>query len=338
MIEENQIADKEWGMNVKHVFIVNPTAGKANAVAFLEPQIHAAAQKLGVDYEIVHTKRMGHAGELARAYAQTGDAVRLYACGGDGTLNEVFYGAYTFPNAEVASVPCGSGNDFVRNYGLAGEFLNLEDNMSGTAICIDLMRANEGVSMAISSVGLDANVAYAIPSFRRIPLCGGSTAYNLSILKALLGHLSRKMRVELDGDVQEDEFTIAAVCNGIAYGGGYQAAPTANLQDGLLEVVLVKKLSRLRIAGVLKLYKAGKHIEADEQVTATLRDVMQYRKAKHVTIVPSDAKPVVVNIDGECAPLPGLQTDVLPGAARFVLPQSVYARNPQMHGAVSAQG
>ena len=108
---------------MKHVFIVNPVSGKADASLYLVPRLIGAAAGAGVDYAVELTQHAGHAAEIARQYGDDGEPVRLYACGGDGTLNEVFTGAYPYKNAEVASVPCGSGNDFVRNFGAAEDFL-----------------------------------------------------------------------------------------------------------------------------------------------------------------------------------------------------------------------
>lgn len=310
---------------MKHVFIVNPVSGKVNAALHYAPKIEQAAAAAGIAYEICSTTHMGHATELARAYGEAGEPVRLYACGGDGTLNEVLSGAYQYSNLEVATIPCGSGNDFVRSFGEAEDFLDLADNFAGTAIPIDLIAANGGVCAAICSVGLDSEVAYGIPKFRRFPLCGGNMAYNLSILQCLCGHMGRKMRVEVDGELIEDELLIATVCNGVAYGGGFRASPNADLQDGWLELLLVKKIGRLRIPGVLAKYKMGTHLACDA-VIESLQDVMTYRKAKRVSITPSDGKDAIINIDGECAPAPALHAEVLPLAARFVLPSKLAAK------------
>ena len=320
---------------MKYVFIINPKSGKKDASVFLEPRIRAAAQAVGVDYTTVCTRYAGHAAEIAHAYGEAGEEARLYACGGDGTLNEVLRGAYPYPQLEVGVVPCGSGNDFVRNFGTAEHFEDLEDNLSGKAATIDLMRANNGISAAICSVGLDANVAYSIPQFRRIPLCGGHMAYDLSILKCLLGPLGRAMHIELDGQNLDAEYTIAAVCNGKTYGSGYYAAPTANLQDGRMEVVLVKRLPLLRVAKLLSLYKAGEHIH-DGEVIEELRDVMTYTQAERVHIVPADGKQVVVNVDGECNKVEGLSAEMLPAAARFVLPAKLAGKADFAYGACAA--
>ena len=102
---------------MEHVFIVNPVAGKADARNFLLPELERAKQTLGAEATVECTTRPGEARDIARRWAQTGAPVRLYACGGDGTLNEVFAGALGFANAQVASVPFGSGNDFIPNDG-----------------------------------------------------------------------------------------------------------------------------------------------------------------------------------------------------------------------------
>ena len=150
---------------MRHVFIVNPVSGKADASGSLVPKIIQAAARQGVDYEILLTERPGHGVELAQQQAAAGEPVRLYACGGDGTLNEVLQGVYGCKNAQVACVPCGSGNDFVRNFGGSAPFLDLENLIQGEAVSMDLIETDQGLAAAICSAGLDAQVAYGIPKF-----------------------------------------------------------------------------------------------------------------------------------------------------------------------------
>ena len=167
---------------MRHVFIVNPVSGKADASGTLVPQIIEAAKSLGADYEILLTEYPGHGVELAAEQAETGEEVRLYACGGDGTFNEVIRGARGHANAAVGCIPCGSGNDFVRNFGGREPFLDLKRMMCGQAVNIDLIQTEKGIATTICSAGLDAQVAYGSPKFRRLPFCGGTMAYNLSIV------------------------------------------------------------------------------------------------------------------------------------------------------------
>jgi diacylglycerol kinase (ATP) len=168
-------------------------------------------------------------------------------------------------------------------------------------------------------VGVDSEVAYGIPKFRRLPLCGGSMAYQLSIALRVLRPLAKHLRITVDDETLEGDYVIATVCNGKSYGGGYFAAPEASVTDGLLDVVLVKKLSRLRLAKVLGIYKRGEHMHAGS-VREDLRDIMQFFRAREVCIQPPAGMRPIVNIDGECAPAGGLHAKVLPLAASFVLP------------------
>ena len=307
---------------MKHIFIVNPISGRANASETLVPQIHAAAKAAGIDYAVELTQAPLHAVQLAKQYASTGEEVRLYACGGDGTMNEVMLGAWEFKNAQVASIPCGSGNDFVRNFGEPEDFLNLKEMIEGVPVTIDLMRTDDGISIDICSAGLDAQVAYGIPKFRRVPLCGGSMAYNLSVVQCVCGHLGHKLRVTVDDETMELDGLMVAVCNGKTYGGGFQAAPEARMDDGLLDVLIVKKISRVKIASVVAAYKNGKHFKGG-QIVHPFEEIIFFRRVRKVAIVPVDDQPLVVNVDGECAVKPGLSAEVIPAAGRVVLPRAL---------------
>ena len=292
---------------MEHIFVVNPVSGKADASLHLVPQIIEQAKKCGVSYRVEITQSHRHAVDLAYEYARAAEQVRIYACGGDGTLNEVLEGVLSSGNskAEVASVPCGSGNDYVRNFGKLHDFLNLQEQIKGTAIPVDLMRTSKGISAAICSVGIDAKVAYNIPKYRRIPFCGGSMAYNLSIAENLCRPIGQLLRVEIDDKV-------------------FRAAPSADLQDGILDVILVRKMSRLRIAGVLSKYKEGRHIDQDGMVVPDLKNVMLYFRAQEVHIAPVNRTSVIINVDGECEPASRLDAIVMPKAANFVLPNIVW--------------
>ena len=96
---------------MRHVFIINPNAGKKGSTQTLEEQIRREFS--GREYEVYMTEGPGHAQALARAAAQVGDEVRIYACGGDGSLNEAVNGAAGYDNAAVTNVPKGTGNGFL---------------------------------------------------------------------------------------------------------------------------------------------------------------------------------------------------------------------------------
>ena len=131
---------------MRYLFLLNPTAGKRDCTAELAPAIQAAAQRAGIPPEkrkVVVTQYAGHARELAAEAAHTaqadGEPVRIWTAGGDGTFNEALTGAQGCSLAAVGCLPFGSGNDFLRTYGTREEFNDLDAQLAGGEVDIDLM-------------------------------------------------------------------------------------------------------------------------------------------------------------------------------------------------------
>lgn len=314
---------------MRYLFLLNPTAGKQDSSVQLIPALEAALKRAGIpaeQYEIHKTRFAGHARELASAAARSGQEVRIYTAGGDGTLNEALNGAYGWPNAAVGCLPYGSGNDFLRSFGTREEFRDLDAQLAGGAVDIDLIQTPHGVSATICAAGLDAQVAYGIPRFRRLPLCGGEMAYLLSIVQQLCGRLGRRLEYDIDGEVFQADCLMCAVCNGRDYGGGFRAAPEARLDDGWLDVFIVRKVGRLTIARLLGQYKAGRHFR-DGRLTAAMAPYFIYRRARRVALRPVDGRgPVIATTDGECGPNDALTAEIRPLAGHILLPKPAYER------------
>ena len=126
---------------MQHIFIVNPAAGKGKAKARIVPEIEAYfAAHPQLSYEIYVTTEAGDGQRFVAERAQTGAPVRFYACGGDGTPYEVVNGAYKYPNAQVAIIPLGSGNDLVRILGKSDTLYHIGAQVVGEPSCFDLIR------------------------------------------------------------------------------------------------------------------------------------------------------------------------------------------------------
>ncbi|MBQ6856430.1 MAG: YegS/Rv2252/BmrU family lipid kinase [Lachnospiraceae bacterium] len=318
---------------MKYHFIINPVAGKHDSSKTLVPEIHHAAKACGIPEEqltIQLTNRPSHAHYLALEAVKAAEAadeeIRIYAAGGDGTFNEVLTGAMNYKKAAVGLLPYGSGNDFLRSFGVREEFCDVEDQLRGSVKEIDMIKTQRGYAAAICSAGLDAKVAYGIPKFRRLPVCGGEMAYKLSILQVLMGKKATRLHINIDGKEFERSCMLAAVCNGHAYGGGFLAAPESKLDDGILDVMVIKEISLLKIAKVLPIYQAGKHFK-NGQVVPELRDIVEYYPARCVQIRPVDSnQDMIVNVDGECGPDKILTAEMVPLSARIILPKKVAER------------
>ena len=326
---------------MRNLFLLNPAAGKQDCTVQLIPQIKAAATRAGwsdADYTIHVTEFAGHARELAHAAAEeaerTGEALHIWTAGGDGTFMEAMTGVQGFAHAAVGCLPYGSGNDFLRTYGVREEFADLDAQLVGGEVTIDLLETSLGLSATICAAGLDAQVAYGIPKFRRIPFCGGEVSYLLSIVEQLCGHIGRKLTFTIDDEELTVDCLMCAICNGHAYGGGFLAAPEADPADGWLDVFIVRKVGRLTIAKLLGMYKSGRHF-VNGQLTEAAKPYFIYRRAKRVTLRPADGRgPIVATADGECAPCEAVTAELRPLSGKILLPKPAYERFVQKHATV----
>ena len=304
---------------MRHVFILNPVAGKKQSALALREKIEAYfAEHRELSYAIRMTEGVGDATRIAREESECGD-VRLYACGGDGTLQEMADGIPAGrDDVELTVVPCGSGNDFVRTFGGGAPFCDLADLIEGVAVSVDAVDCGDRISLNIASIGLDAAVGQKMQKYKSWPGVSGSMAYNLAVVDVICHPIGVDMDIEIDsvdGPIhRKGRYLMTLAANGRYYGGGYQGAPTALTDDGLLEFVLVKKISRLQIPFILGKYKAGKH--EGVKCIETIRGTAMRVKA---------AKSMVCTIDGECFSTEDIGFSVVPNAYRLVLPASVVA-------------
>ena len=318
---------------MRYLFILNPAAGKQDCTVQLIPQLQQAAVRAGIPVDAVatcKTEYAGHAKALARAAAEeaakAGEQLHIWTAGGDGTLVEALTGVQGFANAAVGCLPYGSGNDFLRTYGTRAEFTDLDAQLAGGEVTIDLLETNLGLSATICAAGLDAQVAYGIPKFRRIPLCGGEVSYLLSIVEQLCGHIGRRVTFTIDDEELTVDCLMCAICNGRAYGGGFLAAPEADPADGWLDVMIVRRVGRLTIAKLLGMYKSGRHF-VNGQHTEEAKPNFLYRRARRVALRPADGRgPIVATADGECAPCDAVEAVLRPLSGRILLPAPAYER------------
>lgn len=314
---------------MKHVFIINPMAGKTNASEKLIPEIENLKALLPeIEYEVVLTEYPGHGKVLAEQYAAkyepevVGDdpSVRIYACGGDGTLNEVVQGVYGCKHVEVGCLPYGTGNDYVKNFGQASEFQNVKNVVEGNSIVVDLIETNQGIATEICSMGFDATVGYNTRHYKKLPLCHGKMAYNLSVVESLLHPIGTKLKITVDGQVFENEYLLVCVANGTTYGGGFYCAPEASVCDGVLDIIIVNKVSRMYIAKIISKYGKGTYQNKCE-VLPEFQHCITYLRGKHITV--EGPKDFVVNLDGECKVLKKVDVQVVEKTMKFILPKGL---------------
>ncbi|MBQ5712346.1 MAG: hypothetical protein IIV61_07030, partial [Oscillospiraceae bacterium] len=199
---------------MKHLFIINPAAGSRDRTAEYSEVIHRLCREQGLDYEIRVSTAPGECARIAREAAQTGEELRLYACGGDGTLNEVVQGAAGCDNAAVTVFSGGSGNDFTKLFSQPDAFFDLERLLDAEEAVFDLIDCNGDIALNICSVGLDARIGTDVSRYKRLPLLHGFRAYAASTVVNVVKGIAEHYVVELGNKRIEGDMTFVCVCNG----------------------------------------------------------------------------------------------------------------------------
>ena len=274
---------------MKHLFIINPAAGSRDRTEKYRKIINEVCGPRGLDYRIVVSAAPGNCRELAREAAESGEEYRIYACGGDGTLNEVASGAAGFSNVAVTVFSGGSGNDFVKLFDDPKAFFDLERLLDAEEAVFDMIRCNEDLALNICSVGLDARIGTDVAHYKRLPLLNGFRAYAVSTVINLFKCISEHYVVELDGEIIDDKHTFVCVCSGRYYGGGFNPVPEADPSDGLLDVLLVKKVNLLQVPFIIGKYKNGRYKELGDLVWHARTTALRVKCDKETPI----------NLDGE---------------------------------------
>lgn len=278
---------------MKHIFIINPTAGKKDCTARMMEMAKGLAARHGLDVECILTKRPGHARETARSLAESGQEVRIYACGGDGTINEVANGIAGYASAAMTCVPVGTGNDFLKNFGdTAPLFSDAENLWDGPVFPLDAIDCNGQLAMTVACSGLDAQVAHDVHKYGNHPILRGQGSYIASLIVNFFSkeNYSHRWTVTLDGEEVDGEFMLVTGCNGRYYGGGFMPSGEARMDDGVMNTVMVQKVSRAVFLRLVGPYSKGEAWRFPE---------VAKRSEAEVVVIESERPDIVTCLDGE---------------------------------------
>ena len=267
--------------------ICNPVAGKGKTQKLLA-ELTSCLDARRIDYTVFRSESAGHATVLARRLARESGDGALICMGGDGTLHEIIEGIEDFDGLKLGIIACGTGNDFAKTLGLpVGDIpAALDVILSGKSRAVDYIQLEDHRAHNVTGMGIDADV---LERQRRAKVFKGKTGYYLSLIRTLFSFKWNRYEVRIDGgEPVKHTAMITAVCNGKYFGGGMLISPESDPSDGVLNVIIVNRISRLRIPFALMGFFTGKLL--------SFPFVTQY-KCERVEFI-TDARPVI-NADGE---------------------------------------
>ena len=233
------------------------------------------------DAKIFKTEYAGHAIDMIRDICASDPSAEIHVYGGDGSVFESINAVMTAgcANESVMYIhPFGTGNDFVRNF---------SQDQYGKPHTIDLIRFNEKYAANEINVGFDCDVVCMTQKVKKMKIFKGGAAYMVSILLSLLKPMGKQISLlvtDENGNTEEinSNLLLCLVANGGYYGGGFNCAPRAELDDGLLEFLTVKKISRIKFLMFFLGFKKGKHIQSDGTLHHKYAKFLTYKRVKSV--------------------------------------------------------
>ena len=280
---------------MKHIFIINPTAGKTDSRQKIYDMAESLRQKHGLDVQCILTKKQGHATEIARRLCQSGEELRFYACGGDGTVNEVANGIIGYDNAAMTVIPVGTGNDFLKNFGDDMEkFRDAENLWDGPQFPMDAIDVNGRVALTIACSGIDARVARDVHKYSESPLLDGKGSYIYSLaVNFLFKGIGTHWTITLDDVTTEGDWSLVSVCNGRYYGGGFMPVAEARMDDGVLNTLVVREVNRRTFLKFVGPYSRGEYAKFPEYAHCSCPKVVHIHSEKPDIVTCLDGESVV---------------------------------------------
>lgn len=301
---------------MRNLFIVNDHSSHPLDVDVMRER---AESSLEGTVEFAHIGGKNDFHDAIRNAGESGEEVRVFACGGDGTLNAVIQDTMNYDNLSVTNLACGTGNDYLKRFDRPEVFRKVESFSHVDESNVDVIRLNDRYSANVVCFGFDARVCETYERLRPIKFIG-RFGYHIGCVLSILRGVFKPCRVELDdGFVHDDDVTLVCVCNNGWYGGSYNPSPEANVKDGMLDVIICKRISRLTMIRIISKYKKGQHSRISPKI-------LEYHRVKSLRIIPKEPSPF--NLDGELIIADSAEIEVLPGRMRFFHPSSVREIDP----------
>ncbi len=251
---------------MKYCFIINPASGKTATKEGLDEKILAACAKKDIQPTIIVSKSAEDAAQQVKNFCaeNAGEQLRVYACGGDGTLSIVANAIMQLEdhsNVSLGVVPVGTGNDYVRNFVPSEQFFDIDAQLDATPLDIDLIKCNDVYSVNMINIGFDSQVVCTMARLKASKMVPSKFAYILGLVVTLIKKPGVNLSISADGgEAVKRELLLTTFANGRFCGGGFNSNPNGNLNDGKLNALFVNNISRTKFLSLVGYYKKGEHL------------------------------------------------------------------------------
>ncbi|MFP3042870.1 hypothetical protein LQZ19_13715 [Treponema primitia] len=330
-------------LNTRHLFIINPVSfGRRTDMDAVMLDIENCFAELGMlDYAFFVSRFPRDAiGEIRRFAGEAGKkkTIRIYAVGGDGILFDCLNGVIGLENAELAAIPYGNSNDFVRAFGEGKEalFRDIKKQAVSPVIPTDVIFCGNNYALNTCTIGMEAYAVHKAAELHAL-YTPYLTKFSLPIRKALYDFtffwagvisaftpsiIKQKYTITIDGEEFSGNYATINIANGPCYGGDKNAAIAAMPDDGLLDALLFNSTNSLNVIRIGADYLYGKYRKYPSYIT--------YKRATEVTV--RSEEPLVLQLDGEIFLDTNITAKIIPRAVKIAAPGgSVYERMALLH-------
>ncbi len=277
-----------------HIFILNNNAGNKDRVGNIREKL---ASRNDIKYFIFNTMEAGNEMRIMQLIKKyfPDERIRVYACGGSGTMRNVFEGAGdALSRMEFAFFPCGLSNDFLKAFpGGEDAFRSIDDLIDGKVVHLDYMKTSGGICLNSVSAGVDVDMSRYTDENKAFAMISKSLPYLLGSIQAAVESKAKKLLITVDEEIIEANFGEVFFANGPVLGGNINVSEDKNITDGIGSAILVANRSGVKLLPLLSMLIQGDFDKFKKQKMCYIK---QFSK---IEIRDLSGGTLSLNLDGE---------------------------------------
>ena len=296
---------------MNYIIIINPNSGKKKSLKIFKKKVSPVLKNLNHKFEYHITKYSGHAMEIIKNHSLN-DIDAIFVLGGDGTMHEVVNGMLNREDKiiiPIGNIPTGSGNSLLYDLGKTDVDTTLNNILKHKIKNLDVLEVstekNKIYSINLIGWGMGNDIGVLAEKMRWL----GLMRYNIASIIEIFRYRGRKAKIILDNNEQlNDNYALITICNTVYVGKGMKMAPYAKLDDGKMDVIMIKDdFSKIELLKLFPKLFTGEHIKNQKVI---------YKQTKSFKLEP--IKNEILNIDGEIVGKTPIIVTTIPKAIKLL--------------------